>query len=117
MIPAGILVYRDDTGRTVSEKLAQRARIFRSRPALGSFLVMLAIINVAYLMYGAAFTAIKWSKAATSVACPGRIRTPRSLILRAFTRRTAKRARIPSESCPPGSAASPTGVRLCNSDP
>ena len=31
---------------------------------------MLAIINVAYLMYGAAFTAIKWSKAATSVACP-----------------------------------------------
>ncbi|MFY9765432.1 MAG: spirocyclase AveC family protein, partial [Mycobacterium sp.] len=70
MIPAGILVYRDDTGRTVSEKLAQRARIFRSRPALGSFLVMLAIINVAYLMYGAAFTAIKWSKAATSVACP-----------------------------------------------
>ncbi len=70
MIPAGILVYRDDTGRTVSEKLAQRARIFHSRPALGSFLVMLAIINVAYLMYGAAFTAIKWSKAATSVACP-----------------------------------------------
>ncbi len=70
MIPAGILVYRDDTGRTVSEKLAQRARIFRSRPALGSFLVMLVIINVAYLMYGAAFTAIKWSKAATSVACP-----------------------------------------------
>ena len=70
MIPAGILVYRDDTGRTVSEKLAQRARIFRSRPALGSFLAMLAIINVAYLMYGAAFTAIKWSKTATSVACP-----------------------------------------------
>jgi hypothetical protein len=70
MIPAGILVYRDDTGRTVSEKLAQRARIFPGRPALGSFLVMLAIINVAYLMYGAAFTAIKWSKAATSVACP-----------------------------------------------
>ena len=62
MIPAGILVYRDDTGRTVSEKLAQRARIFRSRPVLGSFLVMLVIVNVAYLMYGAAFTAIKWSR-------------------------------------------------------
>lgn len=70
MIPAGILVYRDDTGRTVSEKLAQRARIFPTRPALASFLVMLVIVNVAYLMYGVAFTAIKWSRAATSVSCP-----------------------------------------------
>ena len=34
MIPAGVLLYRDDTGRTVAEKLAQRARIFASRPAL-----------------------------------------------------------------------------------
>ena len=70
MIPAGILVYRDDTGRTVSEKLAQRARIFPSRPVLGSFLVMLVIVNVAYLVYGAAFAAMKWSRATTSVACP-----------------------------------------------
>jgi hypothetical protein len=70
MIPAGILVYRDDTGRTVSEKLAQRARIFPTRPVLASFLVMLVIVNVAYLMYGVAFTAIKWSRTATSVACP-----------------------------------------------
>jgi hypothetical protein len=70
MIPAGVLIYRDDTGRTVAEKLAQRVRLFPSRPALGSFLVMCVIVNVAYLMYGAAFTAIKWSKTATSVACP-----------------------------------------------
>ena len=70
MIPAGVLVYRDDTGRTVAEKLAQRVRLFPSRPALGSFLMMLVIVNVAYLVYGAAFTAIKWSKTATSVACP-----------------------------------------------
>ncbi len=70
MIPAGILVYRDDTGRTVSEKLAQRARIFPKRPALGSFLVMLVIINVSYFMYIGAFMAIKWSRVATSVACP-----------------------------------------------
>jgi Spirocyclase AveC-like len=70
MIPAGVLVYRDDTGRTVAEKLAQRVRLFPSRPALGAFLMMLVIVNVAYLVYGAAFTAIKWSKTATSVACP-----------------------------------------------
>ena len=27
MIPAGVLLYRDDTGRTVAEKLAQRLRL------------------------------------------------------------------------------------------
>jgi hypothetical protein len=70
MIPAGILVYRDDTGRTVSEKLAQRARIFPTKPALGSFMVMLIIVNVAYLMYGTAFAAMKWTRVSTSVACP-----------------------------------------------
>ena len=31
-------LYRDDTGRTQAEKLAHRARLFRSRPALGTFL-------------------------------------------------------------------------------
>ena len=70
MIPAGVLVYRDDTGRSVAEKLAQQARIFRNRPALGTFLVMFAILNVAYLAYGVMFATIRWTKAATSVACP-----------------------------------------------
>lgn len=70
MIPAGILVYRDDTGRTVSEKLAQRAGILAGRPVLASFLVMLVIINVSYLVYGVTFTALKWSRLASSVACP-----------------------------------------------
>ncbi|MBV8929060.1 MAG: spirocyclase AveC family protein [Mycobacteriaceae bacterium] len=70
MIPAGVLVYRDDTGRTVAEKLAQRARIFVGRPVLGMFVVMFVIINVAYFAYGGWFTLIKWSRTATSVACP-----------------------------------------------
>src|SRR3546814_2495484 len=48
MVPAGVLVYRDDTGRTVAEKLAQRLRWFPNRPALASFLVMFGILNVAY---------------------------------------------------------------------
>ncbi len=46
MIPAGVLLYRDDTGRTVAEKLAQRVRFFRTRPALGTFAVMFLILNV-----------------------------------------------------------------------
>jgi hypothetical protein len=70
MIPAGVLLYRDDTGRTQAEKLAQRVRGFRSRPALGTFLVMFAILNVGYFAYIGAFAAIRASGAATSVACP-----------------------------------------------
>ena len=71
MIPAGVLLYRDDTGRTVAEKLAQRARLFRARPALGTFAVMFLILNACYLcLYGGPFAIIRASGAATSVACP-----------------------------------------------
>ncbi|TDH57002.1 spirocyclase, AveC family [Mycobacterium eburneum] len=70
MVPAGVLLYRDDTGRTVAEKLAQRARIFATRPTLGMFVVMLALINVGYFCYGGTFALIKMSHVATSVACP-----------------------------------------------
>jgi len=70
MIPAGVLLYRDDTGRTQAEKLAQRVLPFRRRPALGAFAVMFAILNVAYFCYGAGFAIIRDTKAATSVACP-----------------------------------------------
>jgi len=70
MIPAGVLCYRDDTGRTVAEKLAQRLRLYRTRPALATFLVMFGFLNVAYFMYGAGFGAIRASGLATSVACP-----------------------------------------------
>src|SRR5678809_1586909 len=70
MIPAGILCHRDDTGRTQAEKLAQRLRWFRTRPALATFLVMAGILNVSYFIYGAGFAAIRASKLATAVACP-----------------------------------------------
>ena len=70
MIPAGVLCYRDDTGRTQAEKLAQRLRWFRTRPTLATFLVMAGILNVSYFVYGAGFAAIRAGKLATSVACP-----------------------------------------------
>jgi hypothetical protein len=70
MIPAGVLLYRDDTGRTQAEKLAQRVRAFRGRPALGTFAVMFAIVNLAYFCYGAGFAVIRDARFATSVACP-----------------------------------------------
>ena len=49
MIPAAILVYRDDTGKSVAEKLAAKAKLFPTKPVLGTFLVMFAIINVVVL--------------------------------------------------------------------
>jgi len=70
MIPAGVLCYRDDSGRTQAEKLAQRLRWFRTRPTLATFLVMAVILNFAYFIYGAGFAAIRASRLATSVACP-----------------------------------------------
>ena len=70
MIPAGVLLYRDDTGRTVAEKLAQRRGSSPARPALGMFVVMFVIINLAYFAYGTGFAIIKWTRTATSVACP-----------------------------------------------
>jgi hypothetical protein len=70
MIPAGVLCYRDDTGRTQAEKLAQRFRWLPHRPVLGTFLVMFAILNVAYFVYGGSFAAIRAARLATAVACP-----------------------------------------------
>lgn len=70
MIAAGVLLYRDDTGRTQAERLAQRIRGFQGRPALGTFVVMFVIVNVAYFAYGAGFAVIRNTQVATSVACP-----------------------------------------------
>ncbi len=71
MIPAGVLLYKDDTGRTQAEKLAQRVRVLRGRPVLGTFAVMFAVVNLTYfLLYGGGFVLMKDTKAATSVACP-----------------------------------------------
>ncbi|MGE2835683.1 spirocyclase AveC family protein [Mycobacterium sp. SMC-4] len=70
MVPAAVLCYRDDTGRSVAEKLAARAKLFPNKPVLGTFLVMFFIINVAYFAYGGWFAAIKASGLATAVACP-----------------------------------------------
>jgi hypothetical protein len=70
MVPAAVLLYRDDTGRTQAEKLAQRLPMFRARPALATFLVMFGILNVAYFAYGGGFLIMRAGHLATSVACP-----------------------------------------------
>jgi hypothetical protein len=70
MIPAGVLLYKDDTGRTQAEKLAMKIRGYDKRPAVTTFLVMFVVLCLAYGVYGLSFAAIRWSGKATSVACP-----------------------------------------------
>src|SRR5271163_3516290 len=71
MIPAAVLIYRDDTGRTVAERLAHRAGLLPTRPVLGSFLTMLIGVNLAFMTYGVVYTAVTlWCGAATSIVCP-----------------------------------------------
>jgi hypothetical protein len=70
MIPAALLCHRDDNGRTQAERLARSIPWLRHRPALATFLVMAAILNVAYFFYGAGFGAVRAAKLATAVACP-----------------------------------------------
>ena len=71
MIAASISVYRDDTGKTYAEKLAQRLRLLPTKPALASFIVMITALSLTYaVVYGGGFTAIRAAKLATSVACP-----------------------------------------------
>ena len=70
MISAGVLLYRDDTGRSQAEKLAQKIRGFDRHPALATFAVMFVIINVANLIYIGGFAIVRGTKLATSVACP-----------------------------------------------
>ena len=70
MIPAAVLCYRDDTGRTQAERLAQRLRFFVHRPALATFIVMFGTLNIAYFMYGGAFAILKAGHLSKTVACP-----------------------------------------------
>lgn len=71
IIASSILLYRDDTGRTQSEKLAQRLRILTSRPALGSFLVMFVTLSATYFfIFGGGWWIVRAGGFATSVACP-----------------------------------------------
>ena len=71
MIPAAVLLHRDDTGKTQAEKLSYKVPAFRRRPVLGTFAVMFLVINAAYFfLYGGGFALIRWTHTATSVACP-----------------------------------------------
>lgn len=70
MIPAAVLLYRDDTGRTQAEKLARRLSLHAKRPATATFLVMAVTVNVAFVCFSTSFWLVRVTGAASSVACP-----------------------------------------------
>ncbi|WP_082279412.1 spirocyclase AveC family protein [Mycobacterium colombiense] len=70
MIPASVLLYRDDTGRSQAEKIAQRSRLHARRPTLATFLVMAIVVNIAMITFSSAFWLVRATGAASTVACP-----------------------------------------------
>jgi hypothetical protein len=70
MIPASVLLYRDDTGKTQAEKIAQRFRLHRTRPALATFGVMVLALTIAMMTFSSAFWLARTTGAASTVACP-----------------------------------------------
>jgi Spirocyclase AveC-like len=69
---AAPLMWVDDTGRTWSETVARRTKIFAERPYVGAFVIAWALMSVVYIAYGLCFGAIRTSGIATEVAVPWR---------------------------------------------
>lgn len=70
MVPAAVLLYRDDTGRTQAEKIAQRLKLHATRPATATFLVMAVIVNIAMVCFSTSFWLVRVTGLANEVACP-----------------------------------------------
>ncbi|WP_280436109.1 spirocyclase AveC family protein [Nocardia carnea] len=70
MIPASLLLYRDDTGRSQAEKIARRFEFHDRRPNLATFLVMAIVLSVMMFSFSSAFWVLRATGAASTVACP-----------------------------------------------
>lgn len=62
------LMWVDDNGRTWSETVARRTKIFANRPYVGAFAIAWAVMSVVYLGYGLSFGIIRATGIATSAA-------------------------------------------------
>jgi hypothetical protein len=65
---AAPLMWVDDTGRTWTETLARRARIFDGRPYVGAFVIAWSMMSVVYVAYGVSFGIIRATGIATKTA-------------------------------------------------
>ena len=129
MIPAAILVYRDDTGSRWRRSSRRRRGCSRPGRCSARSCVMFAIINVVSIFaYGGWFWAIKASGLATSVACPlavpeAKVYRPARLLRegRLPRGRTRSGSGPPGRSLPNGQARRRTATtrrrRLCTGQP
>jgi uncharacterized protein DUF5135 len=69
---AAPLMWVDDTGRTWTETLARRSRIFAGRPYVGAFVMAWAMMSIVYVAYGVSFGIIRATGVATETAQPWR---------------------------------------------
>ncbi|BCP05426.1 spirocyclase AveC family protein [Mycobacterium paraintracellulare] len=65
---AAPLMWVDDTGRTWSEAVARRTRMFANRPYVGAFVIAWAVMSVVYVGYGLSFGIVRATGIATSTA-------------------------------------------------
>ena len=65
---AAPLMWVDDTGRTWSETVARRTRMFADRPYVGAFVIAWAVMSVVYVGYGLSFGLVRATGIATSTA-------------------------------------------------
>ncbi|MBH0778017.1 spirocyclase AveC family protein [Nocardia bovistercoris] len=70
MIPASLLLYRDDSGRSQAEKIARRFNLHTRHPRLATFLVMAVALNIAMFSFSTSFWVVRATGAASTVACP-----------------------------------------------
>jgi hypothetical protein len=65
---AAPLMWVDDTGRTWSETVARRTKIFAGRPYVGAFVIAWLMMSVVYVGYGLSFGLIRATGIATETA-------------------------------------------------
>lgn len=65
---AAPLMWVDDTGRTWSETVARRTKIFANRPYIGAFAIAWTLMSVVYVGYGLSFGIIRATGIATGTA-------------------------------------------------
>ncbi|MBB5160611.1 spirocyclase AveC family protein [Mycobacterium sp. AZCC_0083] len=65
---AAPLMWVDDTGRTWSEIIARRTKVFAKRPYIGAFVIAWALMSVVYVAYGLSFGIVRATGIATETA-------------------------------------------------
>lgn len=67
---ASLMFWQDDAGRTINERMARRLRVFQQFPRLGTHVVAIGLLSLAYIGYFGVFGVVRLTHSATAVAQP-----------------------------------------------